>query len=94
MIVDGHPVHRSRRVAAWLEKHADDIVMHRLPDYSPDPRADEVLNQDVKSNALGRRRPREINQLTKGMRGRLRATQRRLQIVTNYFKHPSVAYAA
>lgn len=35
LIVDGHPVHRSRTVRQWLERHADRIRLFFLPAYSP-----------------------------------------------------------
>ena len=60
LIVDGHPVHRSKKVQQWLEAHAKDIRLFRLPAYSPDLNPDEMLNNDVKSNACGqeaRQRP-------------------------------------
>jgi len=94
LIVDGHPVHRSGKVAAWLGRHADRIQMFRLPGYSPDLNPDELLNNDVKSSALGRRRPSGRDEMISGVRGYLRSTQRRPEIVRNYFRHPDVAYAA
>jgi transposase len=57
LIVDGHPVHRAKLVQAWVEKHSDRIRMVRLCGYSPELNPDEMLNQDVKSNAFGRARP-------------------------------------
>jgi transposase len=94
LIVDGHPVHRSRKVAAWMEKHAGRVRMFRLPGYSPDLNPDELLNNDVKSNALGRRRPSDRDEMVSKVRGYLRSTQKRPDVVRNYFKHPNVAYAA
>jgi transposase len=94
LIVAGHPVHRSREVAAWVQRHADRIRLFRLPGYSPDLNPDELLNHDVKSNALGRRRPSTRVEMEEDVRGYLRATQRRPQVVRNYFRHPLVAYAA
>ena len=37
LIVDGHPVHRSKEVGEWLERHAERIRLFRLPGYSPCP---------------------------------------------------------
>ena len=56
LIVDSHPVHRSRKIKKWLEKNDHHIRLFFLPSYSPELNPDEVLNQDVKSNAVGRRR--------------------------------------
>jgi hypothetical protein len=62
--------------------------------YRPDLNPDEYLNQDVKSNAVGRRRPADAETMRKDISGYLRGRQRRPQIVMNYFKHESVPYAS
>jgi transposase len=62
LIVDRRPAHRSAAVQRWLARHAGRVELFFLPGYSPDLNPDEFLNQDVKSNALGRRRP--ADQLT------------------------------
>jgi transposase len=94
LIVDGHPVHRSRKVQAWVRKRPDQIELFRLPGYSPDLNPDELLNQDVKSNAVGRRRPATQDEMISTVRSYLRSTQRQPQIVRSYFNHPDVRYAA
>jgi transposase len=35
LIVDGHPVHRTKAVSPWVGRHADQIELHVLPGYSP-----------------------------------------------------------
>lgn len=58
LIVDGHPVHRSRLAKVFVSAHATRIRLIRLPGYCPELNPDELLNQDVKTNALGKSRPR------------------------------------
>jgi transposase len=94
LILDGHPVHRSKRVARWLEEHEARIRIFFLPGYSPELNPDELLNQDVKSNALGRQRPRYQGEMMHLVRTYLWSTQRRPDIVRNYFREKHVAYAA
>ena len=94
LIVDGHPVHRSRAVKAWVAKHADRIELFFLPGYSPDLNPDELLNNDVKSNAVGRRRPGTQTEMMSNVRSYLRSTQRQPHIVRSYFNHDDVRYAA
>ena len=94
VIVDGHPVHRSGKVNGWLKRNASRIRLFFLPGYSPELNPDEMLNQDVKSNALGRRRPRNQDELTKNTRGYLRRRQRQPHIVRKYFEEEHVRYAA
>lgn len=94
LIVDGHPVHRSRQVKGWVYRHRRRIRLFFLPGYSPQLNPDELLNQDVKTNAVGRNRPQNQPEMMRQVRSYLRSTQRRPQIVKNYFKHKDVHYAA
>ena len=96
LIVDGHPVHKSKAVRRWIEhpNRREKIRMFTLPAYSPDLNPDEFLNHDVKQNAVGRRRARDREDLIADVRGYLRSTQKRPDIVRNYFRAPSVQYAA
>lgn len=93
LILDGHPVHRSARVSRWVDEHAEQIELEFLPGYSPELNPTELLNQDVKSNALGRRRPRSQKELIDDTRSYLRSTQRQPRLVARYFDGRHVSYA-
>jgi len=69
LIVDAHPVHRAKLVHVWMEKHAEAIRLIRLPGYSPELNPDDMLNQDVKSSALGRKPPTVLGDLIRSVRG-------------------------
>lgn len=94
LIVDSHPVHRSRKVKKWLEKNNHHIHLFFLPSYSPELNPDEVLNQDVKSNAVGRRRASNKQELISNVRKYLRSRQRQPRIIRQYFQEKHVRYAA
>ncbi len=94
LIVDRHPVHLSAEVKRWLVGHTKRPQLFFLPGYSPDLNPDEFLNQDVKSNALGRQRPATRTEMITGVRSYLRSTQRQPEIVKSYFHAESVRYAA
>lgn len=94
LIVDGHPVHRGGKVKAWVEAREGRMELFFLPGYSPELNPDELLNQDVKTNAVGRRRSKDQPELMRTVRSYLRSTQRRPHKVANYFKEEHVAYAA
>jgi transposase len=94
LIVDSHPVHRSAKVKKWLEKNSARLRLFFLPGYCPELNPDELVNQDVKANALGRRRPATQTEMMAEARSYLRSTQRMPHIVRNYFNHPDVSYAA
>ena len=94
LILDRHPVHLAVKVKRWIEQHAHALELFHLPGYSPQLNPDEYLNQDVKTNAVGRQRPADQNHMINNVRRYLWSTQRRPQIVANYFQHEDVAYAA
>jgi transposase len=94
LIMDRHPVHRAAAVKRWLGCHADRLRLFLLPGYSPDLNPDEYLNQDVKTNALGRRRPSDLPMLMRNVRSYLWSTQRQPEIVQSYFHAEPVRYAA
>jgi transposase len=94
LIVDGHPVHRARKVRSWLQENAERIELFYLPGYSPQLNPDEMLNQDTKANAVGRRRARSLPELMANVRGFLRSRQRRPDTVRQYFLETHVRYAA
>jgi transposase len=94
LIVDGHPVHRSKLVSAWVGRHADRIELHFLPGYSPELNPVELLNHDVKANAAGRRRPRSASELRAEVHGYLRRRQRNPEVLIRFFQHPATRYAA
>lgn len=94
IIVDGHPVHRSGKVKKWLNKNEKHIRLFFLPSYSPELNPDEILNQDVKSNAVGRKRARCQSELIANVRSFLWGRQRRPNVVKKYFSEKHVSYAA
>lgn len=94
LIVDGHPVHRAAAVRDWLDQNHARIRLFFLPAYSPELNPDEYLNQDVKSNSVGRRRARDADELIANVRGYLRGTQKQPHIVASYFHAQPVRYAA
>jgi transposase len=94
LIVDGHPVHRAKLVSGWVERHSARIQLHFLPGYSPELNPVELLNNDVKANAAGRRRARTVVELAGELRAYARWRQRQPEVVTRFFAHPTTCYAA
>jgi len=94
LIIDQHPVHVGAKVKKWFKKNEKRIQVFYLPSYSPDLNPDEKLNQDVKSNAVGRRRPHDQNQMMRNVRSYLYSRQQKPHVVKKYFEADSVRYAA
>jgi len=94
LILDRHPVHRSAAARAWLDANERRIRLFFLPGYSPELNPDEYLNNDVKTNAVGRQRAASKPELMANVQTYLRDTQRRPTIVKRYFRAEHVRYAA
>ena len=77
LIIDRHPVHRSHKVKNWVKENEDRLRLVFLPSYSPQINPDELLNQDVKSNAVGRQRPGNQTELMGKVRSYLRSRRER-----------------
>jgi len=94
LVLDGHPVHRSVAVRTWAHAHCDRIKLFFLPSYSPQLNPDELVNQDVKSNAVGRKPPHTLSQMIGNVRRHLKKRAADTEQVRRYFHHPDVRYAA
>ena len=94
LIVDGHPVHRSRLAKAFVAANAAHFRLIQLPGYCPALNPDELLNQDVKTNALGKSRPRDRAEMMATVRRHLFRRQKQPQIIQNLFHEKLVKYAA
>lgn len=55
--MEGHPVRKSRQARNLVSANAKHLRLILLPGYCPELNLDELLNQDVKTNALSKRRP-------------------------------------
>jgi transposase len=94
LIVDGHPVHRSHAVKKFVAEREDQIQLFHLPAYSPELNPDEMLNQDVKTNAVRRKPAATQSGMVQNLRCYLRSRQRQPELVKRYFHAPTVRYAA
>src|ERR687884_20578 len=94
VIVDNLPVHRARRVTAWVQNHADQIELCYLPSYAPEHNPDEFLNNDLKQAMARRRTPRDKAALKSGLTSYMRRLQQCPAKVRTFFQAPTVRYAA
>ena len=94
LIIDGHPVHIAKSTRRWFKEHQTAMRVYFLPGYSPELNPDEYLNQDVKTNAVGRTRPLDRQELIGNVRAYLRSTQAHRSSVKRYFQAKQVRYAS
>ncbi|HSL04730.1 MAG TPA: hypothetical protein VK901_14480, partial [Nitrospiraceae bacterium] len=62
----------------------------RMPGYCPELNPDEWLNQDVKTNGLGKSRPTNRTELMAIVRRHASRRQKQPQMLTNLFREQQV----
>jgi len=85
LIMDGHPVHKSGKATRFAASHSSRLRLIRMPGYCPELNPDELLNQDVKTNGLGKSRPTNRIELMAIVRSHLYRRQKQPQVITNLF---------
>ena len=86
LIVDGHPAHRSGAAKRFVDQYKPWLRLIRLPGYCPELNPDELLNQDVKTNGLGKSRPTNRTELLAIVRSHLYRRQKQPQVITILFR--------
>jgi transposase len=94
LILDGHPVHRSRRVREWVAARAGRLRLFFLPPYCPELNPTEYLNNAVKETVPRVRRARNRDELAAQLRVYLRVVQQRPRMARRFFEAAPVTYAA
>jgi transposase len=95
LIVDGHPVHRSKAVKDFVASTHGRLCLFQFPAYSPELNPDEWVWKNVKADRTGRA---SIDQDKGTLRNKAVAAMRRLQklsyLVRGFFDDPNLRYIA
>lgn len=94
LIVDGHPAHKARSVAKFIENIKDRFRLFFLPSYSPELNPDERVWNDLKNNAIGQQVITAPEQLHGAVISHLRFIQKSPDRVRSYFNNETTKYAA
>jgi len=94
LIVDGHPAHKAKMVARFVESVKDRLQLFFLPPYSPELNPDERVWNDLKNNAVGRKFITSPKDLNKAVISHLRLVQKSPDRVRSYFQNETTKYAA
>ena len=93
LIVDGHPVHRAKKVREFAEnKTGGRLEIFYLPPYSPDLNPDEWVWKNVKHDNVYRVVPQEPGQLFMVAGKALRALWEAPEKIRGFFADPSLSY--
>ncbi|MFV0606659.1 MAG: IS630 family transposase [Niabella sp.] len=93
-VTDGHPAHKTKKLKQWLEENKARIEVFFIPPYSPELNAQEYLNQDVKTNVIGKKRPINKDQMRNNVESFMNSKKKKPKQVQKYFHVSHVRYAA
>ena len=94
LVVDGHPSHRAKVVAAYVAACRGDLELHFLPPYAPDLNPDEFVWQYAKTNGVAKKPLARNESLRARVETDLQAIKAQPKLVRSFFRAPSVVYAA
>ena len=93
-VTDGHPAHKTKKLNEWLEANKERIEVFFLPPYSPELNPQEYVNQDVKTNVIGKKRPINKAQMRNNVEEFMNKRKNDKRQVQKYFHVSHVRYAA
>jgi transposase len=93
LVVDGHPSHRAKSVAAYVAVCRGDLELHFLPPYAPDLNPDEFVWQYAKTNGVAKKPLQKNESLKQRVETDLAAIKAKPTLVSSFFGAPSVVYA-
>ena len=93
-VTDGHPAHKTKKLNEWLSANKNKIEVFFLPPYSPELNPQEYVNQDVKTNVIGKKRPINKAQMRTNVEDFMYKRKNDKKQVRKYFHVSHVRYAA
>lgn len=94
LILDGHPVHRSRAVGTFVKTTEGRLRIFFLPGYSPELNPDEQVWNHVKHHGIGKMAFESRKDLARRAKSRLHSLQRQPKIIRSFFQLDETRYAA
>src|SRR5919108_127277 len=92
LIVDGHPVHRAKRVQQFVAATDGKLKLFFLPAYSPELNPDEQVWSHLKHHRLGKMVIKSKEELETKIKSALRSIQRTSSLVMSFFRHKECRY--
>ena len=92
LVLDGHPVHRSKKVRQFVERQDGRLKLFTLPPYSPELNPDELVWNVIKRKVSGRTTIENKDAMRRLVRSALRKLQRSTETLKRLFHEKHVAY--
>jgi transposase len=92
LILDRHPAHIAKVVAAFVQQQKGRLELHFLPGYAPDLNPDEFVWQHLKTNGVAKKPLKRNESLRTRVQADLDNLKRNAPLVRSFFNAPTVAY--
>lgn len=92
-VTDGHPAHKTKKLNEWLAQRTHRLKVFFLPPYSPELNPQEYVNQDLKTNVIGKKRPINKEEMKKNVEDFMNRRKNDRKQVRKYFHVSHVRYA-
>lgn len=93
-ITDNHPAHKTIKPDQWLGENKEKLEVFFIPPYSPELNPQEYVNQDLKTNVIGKKRAINKDQLKENINCFMNKRKADKPQVKKYFHHRHAQYAA
>src|SRR6516225_1332354 len=92
LVLDSHPAHRAKIVAAYVQSLEGQLELHFLPGYAPDLNPDEFVWNHLRQNGVTKTPLKQNEQLKDRVEKDLAQIKRSPRLVRSFFRAESVGY--
>lgn len=94
LIVDGHPVHKSKKVLEFVEAQEGKLEMVFLPPYAPDLNPDELVWNHMRNIGTSKKPLKEGESLMNRAHKDLQSIKKNKRLLKSFFQESAVSFAA
>lgn len=94
LIVDGHPVHKSKKVMKYIESLEAKLEIVFLPPYAPDLNPDELVWNQMRNVGTSKKPLKEGESLMNRAIMDLESIKRNKKLIRSFFEEGTVSFAA
>lgn len=94
VIMDGHPVHKSKKVREFVASLNGKLSIYLLPPYAPDLNPDELVWHQMRHLGTSKKPLKQGEALKQRAENDLLSIKNNKPLLKSFFQHPSVLFAA
>jgi transposase len=94
LILDGHPVHKAKKVASFVDSVKGRLRLFLLPPYSPELNPDEWVWNHLKNNGVGRQVIHTKPQMKRAVIAHMKRIQKSPDLICTFFQPGTTRYTA